>query len=68
MENIIMTSSLYVLIPDLQFSTLILLSVMGVVIFGREHDQPGVLIELKAPHIIDPTDEAAVVAARNLVW
>ncbi|KAF5322455.1 hypothetical protein D9619_001794 [Psilocybe cf. subviscida] len=52
MENIIMTSGL----------------VMGVVIFGREHDQPGVLIELKVPHAIDPTDEAAVVAARNSVW
>lgn len=51
-ENIIMTSG----------------HVKGVVMFGREHDQPGVLIELKDEYAVDASDEAAVVKARNLVW
>ncbi|KAF8174554.1 putative aminoadipate reductase [Pholiota molesta] len=42
--------------------------VMGVVMFGREHDQPGVLIELKGPYAIDTSIEADVIKARNLVW
>ncbi|KAF8194922.1 hypothetical protein BJ912DRAFT_1056817 [Pholiota molesta] len=42
--------------------------VMGVVMFGSEHDQPGVLIELKGPYAIDTSIEADVIQARNLVW
>jgi hypothetical protein len=49
---------------DLTYSN----SVMGVVMFGREHDQPGVLIELKGPYAIDASIEAEVIKARNLVW
>ncbi|KAF4610095.1 hypothetical protein D9613_010628 [Agrocybe pediades] len=41
---------------------------MGVVIFGREHDQPGVLIELKPTYAIDPSIEAENIKARNLIW
>lgn len=36
--------------------------------FGREHDQPGVLIELEQTHAIDPRNEADVVKARNVLW
>ncbi|KAF8955032.1 acetyl-CoA synthetase-like protein [Flammula alnicola] len=42
--------------------------VMGVIMFGREHDQPGVLIELKPPYAVDVSNEAEVIKARNLVW
>jgi len=41
---------------------------MGVVIFGREHEQPGVLIELKPKYAIDPSNEAENIKARNLIW
>ena len=41
---------------------------MGVIIFGREHDQPGVLIELKPGYTIDPSIEAEMIKGRNLVW
>lgn len=41
---------------------------MGVVMFGREHDQPGILIELKPPYAINVSNEAEVIEARNLIW
>ncbi|KAF9527250.1 putative aminoadipate reductase [Crepidotus variabilis] len=41
---------------------------MGVVMFGRERDQAGVLVELKPEYAIDVTDEQQVIKARNLVW
>ncbi|KAF5318761.1 hypothetical protein D9619_011064 [Psilocybe cf. subviscida] len=42
--------------------------IIGVVMFGREHDQPGVLIELEKTYAIDPQNEADVVKARNVLW
>lgn len=36
--------------------------------FGREHDQPGVLIELAKAYAIDPRNGAEVVKARNILW
>ena len=36
--------------------------------FGRERDQPGVLIELEPRYAIDVSDEQEVIKARNLVW
>jgi hypothetical protein len=36
--------------------------------FGRERDQPGVLIELGEKYAIDVNDEHEVIKARNLVW
>jgi hypothetical protein len=36
--------------------------------FGRERDQPGVLIELEPQYATDVNDEREVVKARNLVW
>ncbi|KAH9476002.1 putative NRPS-like protein biosynthetic cluster [Psilocybe cubensis] len=41
---------------------------MGVVIFGREHDQAGVLIELKPTYNFDPSIEVNVIQGRNLMW
>ncbi|KAG6831500.1 putative NRPS-like protein biosynthetic cluster [Tephrocybe sp. NHM501043] len=52
MEDIVM-SSLYV---------------MGTVIFGRDHDQPGILIEPKAEHAIDVTNQTLVAELRNKLW
>jgi len=34
--------------------------------FGRDHDQPGVLVELK--HAIDVTNEQEVINAKDFVW
>ncbi|KAF8054252.1 putative aminoadipate reductase [Lyophyllum atratum] len=42
--------------------------VMGTVMFGREHDQPGILIEPKAEHAIDITDQAQLADLRNKLW
>ncbi len=36
--------------------------------FGRERDQPGVLIELEPKYAINVNDEQEVIKARNLVW
>jgi len=36
--------------------------------FGRERNQPGVLIELAPQYAIDVNDEQEVIKARNLVW
>jgi hypothetical protein len=43
-------------------------SIMGCVMFGRERDQAGVLIELKAPYVIDPSNEQDVISIRNNLW
>ena len=36
--------------------------------FGRERDQPGVLIELEPTYAIDVNVEQEVIKGRNLVW
>jgi len=41
---------------------------MGVVMFGRDHDQAGILVELRPQNAIDVTNEQEVIKARNLVW
>ena len=41
---------------------------MGTVMFGRERDQPGVLIELEPKYAVDVNNEQEVIKARNLVW
>ena len=42
--------------------------VYGCVMFGREREQPGILIEPQPEHAVDPNDEAALVAFRNKIW
>ncbi|KNZ74034.1 Linear gramicidin synthase subunit D [Termitomyces sp. J132] len=42
--------------------------VMGAIIFGRTHDQPGILIEPKAQYAIDITDQTQVAELRNHLW
>ncbi|KAF4610030.1 hypothetical protein D9613_010647 [Agrocybe pediades] len=42
--------------------------IMGTVMFGREHDQAGVLIELKPAHAIDPRNKEDLIAMRNTLW
>ena len=44
------------------------LRIMGAIVFGRERDQAGVLIELKPAYQIDVQDESAVIAMRNVIW
>ena len=41
---------------------------MGAIVFGRERDQAGVLIEVKPPFQIDVKDESAVIELRNAIW
>ena len=40
--------------------------VNGCVMFGREREQPGVLVEPRAP--FDPNDEPALISFRNSIW
>ena len=42
--------------------------VQGVVMFGRERNQVGVLIEPSPGHAIDVNDEKAVAEFRNQIW
>ncbi|KAF5392669.1 hypothetical protein D9757_000930 [Collybiopsis confluens] len=42
--------------------------VTGVVMFGRQRDQPGVLLELSAENQVDPTDKALAGTFRNKIW
>lgn len=42
--------------------------VQGVIMFGRERNQVGVLVEPSPEHIIDLLDENAVVAFKNEIW
>ena len=44
------------------------LSVANVVVFGREHDQAGVLIEPLASYAINPSDTSELASLRNKVW
>ena len=36
--------------------------------FGREREQPGLLIEASKQHSFDPSDEAALVDFRTRIW
>ncbi|KAF7347157.1 Acetyl-CoA synthetase-like protein [Mycena venus] len=42
--------------------------IVGAVMFGRERNQVGVLIEPNLQHKIDPKDEQQIVRFRNLIW
>ncbi|KAF8215590.1 acetyl-CoA synthetase-like protein [Mycena galopus ATCC 62051] len=42
--------------------------IMGAVMFGRERNQVGVLIEPNHHYAMDPTDEQQLVKFRNLIW
>ena len=42
--------------------------VTGAVMFGRERNQVGVLIEPNHDYQLDPTDEEQLVKYRNLIW
>ena len=42
--------------------------VQGVVMFGRERHQVGVLIEPRAGYAVDVNDEKAVAEFRNQIW
>ncbi|KAH9475986.1 putative NRPS-like protein biosynthetic cluster [Psilocybe cubensis] len=42
--------------------------IMGTVMFGREREQAGVLIELKPAFAIDPSNEDELIKMRNMLW
>ncbi|KAF8901178.1 acetyl-CoA synthetase-like protein [Gymnopilus junonius] len=42
--------------------------IRSAIIFGRDHDQTGVLVELKPEMAIDPDNEKALIAVRNALW
>ena len=42
--------------------------VFGCVMFGREREQPGILIEPQPGYAVDPHDSAALAAFRNKIW
>ena len=42
--------------------------VSGCVMFGREREQPGILIEPKTEEVVDQTDEEGLVQYRNKIW
>ncbi|KAL6300002.1 hypothetical protein BKA93DRAFT_741263 [Sparassis latifolia] len=42
--------------------------VMGAVMFGRGRTQPGVIVEPRPEHAIQPGDEAALSKFRNAIW
>ena len=41
---------------------------MAAIMFGRDRDQTGVLVELKPEFAIDPKNEKALAAVRNMLW
>ena len=41
---------------------------MGCVMFGREREQPGVILEPSSEHAIDPTDRSAFDEFRDKIW
>ncbi|KZT20031.1 putative nonribosomal peptide synthetase [Neolentinus lepideus HHB14362 ss-1] len=43
-------------------------SIQGAVMFGRERDQVGILVEPKPQYAFDPSDKAALAAFRNKIW
>ena len=42
--------------------------VHGCLMFGRQREQAGLLVELEAEHAFSPDDEAALIAFRNKIW
>ncbi|KAF8901181.1 acetyl-CoA synthetase-like protein [Gymnopilus junonius] len=42
--------------------------IMGTVMFGRDYDQTGVLIELKPAYAVDPSNERDLITVRNTLW
>ena len=42
--------------------------VAGCLMFGREREQPGVIIEPVAEDAIDPNDQVALSRLRNKLW
>lgn len=42
--------------------------VAGVVMFGSQQDQPGVLIEPSPSYVINPDDQGALAKFRNDLW
>jgi long-subunit acyl-CoA synthetase (AMP-forming) len=42
--------------------------IIGVVMFGRQRDQPGVLVEPSTEYQVDVNNEAQVVSFRNKLW
>ncbi|KDR70727.1 hypothetical protein GALMADRAFT_75816 [Galerina marginata CBS 339.88] len=42
--------------------------IIGTLMFGRAHHQPGILVEPTASHAISVDDEGQVAAFRNLIW
>ncbi|KAF5372278.1 hypothetical protein D9757_009652 [Collybiopsis confluens] len=69
-EAIITASPLYVLALHFNTSTNALDgSVQGAVMFGRQRDQPGILIEFTPSHELhENADEAQITELRNLLW
>ena len=42
--------------------------VTGCVLFGREQEQAGILVEVAAEHAFNPNDEAALAEFRRKLW
>ncbi|KAJ7633420.1 acetyl-CoA synthetase-like protein [Mycena polygramma] len=42
--------------------------IVGAVMFGRERNQVGVIIEPNPQHVVDPDDEQQLAKFRNLIW
>ena len=42
--------------------------VAGCVMFGREHEQAGILIESAPGHAINPSNELALAELRGQIW
>ncbi|KAJ3756239.1 hypothetical protein EV360DRAFT_85137 [Lentinula raphanica] len=42
--------------------------VAGAVVFGRQRDQPGIIVEPSLVHSVDVTDEAEISKFRNAIW
>jgi hypothetical protein len=42
--------------------------VKGAIMFGRDQDRPGVIIELFAEVKVDPNDEKSLPQLRNEIW
>lgn len=43
-------------------------SIQGAVMFGREHDQAGILIESRGVDAIDVNDDIQIANFRNKIW
>jgi long-subunit acyl-CoA synthetase (AMP-forming) len=43
-------------------------AVQGVIMFGRERNQAGLLVEPAEHRVFDPADENALIAFRNEIW